>query len=334
MKSEIHPELRKVGFITALLTFAPLPFLGNTYYQGLLQHVLIIALFAVALNIAFGHTDQLFLFTGGLAGIGAYATALLADSLGITAWATLPIAGLLTGLVGLVTSWIAAKRQFTVILIAIFTLTFQLLFTETFSGARDITGGSTGFPYEYFSLDVISDFTRISEDVLLYYILLVALVATLLIYLVLVYSKSGLAFDAIREDETAAESIGINVVRNKVIAGFVAAAIIGVGGAFYARSASYITPPLFSFVTVDVVVLVVLIVGGLRTTLGPIVGSILIVGVEQLLAGAPNWRGALFGALLIFLFLYFRNGVVVALQERMAQLREFFPEQEYNIGGG
>lgn len=314
-------ERRKLGATAVLLAVLPVFALGNTYYLGLLTDVLVFALLAVALNIVFGHTDQLFLFTGGLAGIGAYTTALLSDWLGVTAWATLPVAVLGCGLVGLLVSWIAAKRKFTVINIAILTLALQLALMAAFVGARDITGGSTGFRYDYFSLDVVADAAGVSEGLVVYYTSLAGILIALAVYLVLVHSKLGLAFDAIREDEIAAEAAGIDAVRTKVIAGFVAAALVGLGGTLYALSASHITPELFSFLGVDVVVLVVLVVGGLRTTLGPLAGTVLIVASEELLAGAPQWRTALFGGLLVLLFLYFRNGIVVFLRERLERVR-------------
>ena len=73
-------ELRDVGVVAVLLALAPLPVMGSSYYESILAHLVVVAMFAVALNIVFGQTDQLFLFMGGLAGIGGYGTALFADS--------------------------------------------------------------------------------------------------------------------------------------------------------------------------------------------------------------------------------------------------------------
>jgi len=316
-------EVRNVAIVAVVFALAPLAVLGSSYYESVLAHLLLIALFAVALNIVFGHTDQLFLFMGGLAGFGAYTTALLADALAISAWVTLPVAALACGLVGLLVSYVSAKRNFTVVLISILTLNLQLVFSEIFVGARGITGGSTGFPYEYFGLDVVADAVGIETKLVLYYLVLLLLVATLGFYLRLVHSKYGIAFDAIREDEVAAESIGIDVVRYKTIAGFVAAFLIGLVGAFFARESGYILPGGFTFIAVDVIVLIVLVVGGLRTTMGPIVGATIIVGIEEFLSSAQSlqtWRSAIFGALLIVLFLYFRQGVVRSARDVLSDV--------------
>lgn len=323
MRAVVRRELTKVAIVTALLALAPIPFIGSTYYEGVLTRLLLIAVVAVGLNLVFGHTDQLFLFMGGLAGVGAYGTALLADWTGVTAWVTLVVAALIAGLLGLVVSWVSAKRRFTVVLISILTLNLQLVLSQTFVGARDLTGGSTGFSYRsYFSLSTLAEPLGVPEKIVLYYVSLLLLALAMLVYIWLTTSRYGTAFDAIREDEVAAASIGIDVVYYKSLAGFLGAFIIGFTGAFMAREASYMLPGEFTFLSVDVLVLIVLIVGGLRTTLGPVIGSAIVVGIEEILAAqAAEWRTAIFGALLIVLFLYFRQGVVNAAADLVGELR-------------
>ncbi|WP_144905767.1 branched-chain amino acid ABC transporter permease [Halobellus captivus] len=322
--SILDAEHRSIWIVAAVLAVAPLPVLGSSYYEGILAHMLLIAVLAVALNIVFGQTDQLFLFSGGLAGFGAYGTAILADWLSISAWITLPIVALLAGGIGLFVSWVSAKRNFSVVLIAILTISLQFVFSEVFVGARDITGGSTGFRYDYLSFDAITAATGLGSKLVVYYAVLVLLVASLLVYVRLVDSKYGVAFAALREDELAAQSIGIDVVRYKTTAGFVAAFLIGMTGPFIAKEAGYILPNEFSFFAIDVIVLIVLIVGGLRTVVGPVVGAVIVVAIEQILAAnASSWRTAIFGALLIFLFIYFQNGVVVSVRERLERSELF-----------
>lgn len=328
LDSEALPGARSLAVMAALFVIAPLPVLESGYYIGILSRILLFALFALALNIVFGHNDQLFLFMGGLGGIGAYTTALVAESVGITAWVTLPVAALVCGLIALAVSWISARRRFTVILISILTLNLQLVFGQIFVGARDLTGGTTGFPYELFSLSGVADAVGVPTVAVLYYVILVFFVAGMALYLWLVNSRFGIAFEAIREDEMAAESIGIDVVRYKAIAGFIAGVLIAVAGTLLAREASYITPSIFTFLSVDVIALIVLIVGGIRQTYGPIVGAVIVEVIEAVLGTyASDWRTAIFGALLIFLFLYFRSGVIV-------KVRELLESRGISIGGG
>lgn len=313
--SSLLDRLRSIGDVgIAVAVLAVLPLFvveaGTTYRARLLVLFLLFAALTIALNIVFGHTDQLFLFIGALTGIGAYTTALLAESLGVSAWLLLPTGALAAGVLGLLVSYTAARRGMTVIVIAILTLSLQLAFSEFFVGARGITGGSTGFPFRGLEVTLLTDTFGVSRQLALYYVLLVFVAGLLIFYKRLMNSKYGLAFKAIRQDEVAAESIGIDVVKYKTFAGFIAAAIVGLVGPLYAQSEGYILPSMFSFQQVDVLVLIMLVLGGMRTTLGPVVGAGVIIVLNELLQDAGQWRTAILGALLIVLFLYFREGVV------------------------
>lgn len=327
-------ERLKLPVIVGLLALIPPAVFreGATYVSRLIILALIFATLAMALNIVFGHTDQLFLFVGALTGIGAYTTALSADAFGISPWVTLFLGALLTGAIGALVCYVAARLRFTVILIAILTLALQFAVIEFFVGARDITGGSTGFIFSGLELESIQESVGLHEHVVLYYLVLGVLAATFTFYEWMRGSKYGLAFDAIRQDEVAAESIGVDVVRYKSVAGFVSAFIIGLVGPLYAQLEGFVIPGLFEFQVIDVLVLIILIVGGMRTLLGPLVGAAIIIYINEGLAAAGQWRTVIFGGLLICLFLYFRQGVVpfadrvlnerFAVRDRVTDFRE------------
>jgi branched-chain amino acid transport system permease protein len=320
VRTVLRRRLETVGVMAVVLSLVPFLILGSSYYESLIVHTLLIALLAVALNIVFGHTDQLFLFMGGLAGLGAYGTALLSNWTGVTPWVTLPIAGVIAGLLGLTVSWVSAKRDFTVVLISILTLNLQLVLSQVYVGARGITGGSTGFSYTpYLDLTPVAEAVGVSEHIALYYVVVLVLVGALVLYLWLVHSRFGMAFDAIREDEVASSSIGVDVVYYKSVAGFLSAFLFAVAGAFLAAESNYLLPSDFTFLQVDVIVLIVLVVGGLRTTLGPVIGAAIIVAIEEVLSiYAAQWQTPIFGLLLIALFLYFRQGVVRAVSDAVS----------------
>jgi len=292
----------------------------------------ILALIAIATNISFGHTDQLLLFMGGLAGVGAYTTALLAQWLGINPWITFPVAVVFAAFISGLTTWVSAKRRFTVILISILTLALQLAFLSFFVGARDITRGTTGFEYSGLIPDsfgvAFQNAVGLRPEVLIYYLVVFFVAVAMLIYVRLINSKYGLAFDAIREDETAAESVGIDVVRYKTVAGVLTGALIGLAGPLIVElQGKFLSPPLFEFLQVDVTVLIIVILGGLRTTLGPIVGAAIVVILEEALLLYTEFQTTIFGALLIVLFLYFRRGVIPAAGDLLERF-------DLPIGGG
>ncbi|MDR5673857.1 branched-chain amino acid ABC transporter permease [Halalkaliarchaeum sp. AArc-GB] len=305
-------RLPELGIILAFFAVLPL-FAVSGYLLRVFTIVVVFALFTVALNIVFGHTDQLFLFVGGLAGMGAYTTVIAANSIGTTPWITLPLGVAIAGMIGGTVSYVAAKRKFTVILIAIFTLALQLSIMELLTGARGLTGGSVGMPVQG---------VGIQSDIQFYYLFVAVLIGFLVVYARMIDSRYGLAFETIRQEELAAEATGVDVVRYKVIAGTVGSLMIGFAGAVYAFWAGYISPGTFSFLSIDVLVLIMLTLGGMRTLSGPVIGAIAVVSIEEILASYPQWRLVIFGTLLIVLYLNFRQGIVPnvksAYRERFA----------------
>jgi branched-chain amino acid transport system permease protein len=243
------------------------------------------------------------------------------DVLGVTPWVTLPVGVLVAGLLGALVSWVSAKRQLGVILISILTLNLQLALLELYVGLRNVTGGSTGYQFVGLRLREAGQFLGVNRFVVQYYLLLVLVVLSLFFYIRMIEGNHGLAFEAIREDDLAAASIGIDVVRYKTVAGFVAAAIIGLGGIMMTQFQGTVLPGDYGFAAVDVLVLIMLIVGGLRTTFGPVLGAGVIFLIEELLSPVGEWETAIFGALLIVLFLYFRSGLMPVIGDLGDRLR-------------
>lgn len=304
--------------VLVLLVVPPLFFrAGATYLSRIFILMVLYAVLTMALNIVFGHTDQLLLFTGAITGIGAYTTALTAEAVGVSPWFTLLLGALVAATAGALVCYVAAIRKLTVIVISILTLALQFSIIELINSLRDVTGGVTGFPFSELRLEGVETLLGVREHVVLFYIVSVLLVGLLVFYQYLMRSRYGLAFEMIRQDETAAESAGINVVKYKTIAGFMATFVMGLMGPFFAQLSGFATPGLFSFNSIDVLILIMLIVGGLRTMYGPLVGAALVVFLEQQLRDFAEFRSILFGLLLIVLFLYFRNGIVPFVDEHL-----------------
>lgn len=306
------------------LVFGLLPLVATSRPQlRMITLMASFALFTIGLNVVFGHTDQLFLFVGGLAAVGGYSTVILAESTGLSAWLTMPMAVGLAGALGGTVSYIAARRNMSIILIAIFTFALQLALNEFFVGARHITGGSVG---------ISTDVVNIESNLTFYYMFVVLLMLYLLVYAALMNSKYGLSFMAVRQDQVAAGSVGVDIIRTKVIAGTIGAVMIGMAGAFYAFWTPWISPGTYSFQAIDVLVLIMLTLGGMRTLTGPVVGAILLVAINDVLASYQQWRLVIFGSILIVLFLAFREGIVPMasdLRRRiMDRLREGVAGQE------
>ena len=314
-EAERRVRAAKIGLIAVV--FAVLPLLSDSsLIRRLFVLVVLFAMFAIALNIVFGHTDQLYLFVGALAGIGGYTTVIAANALGVTPWVTIPAGVVLSGLIGGAVSYIAARRRFTVILIAVFTLTLQLAVSQFLVGNNSLTGGTTGLPVERLGVE---------SNLVFYYVIVAVFLGFVLLYDRLVHSRFGVAFNAIREDELAAESVGVEIVRYKTFAGALGAMLIAITGILYGFYEGRLFPSIYSFNNIDVAILIMLTLGGLRTLLGPIVGAAFIFYVNERLAETPEYRLILFGVLLIVLFLNFREGIVPKVSE-LLERRGYDPE--------
>lgn len=319
----MNGNYRRIVIVALVLALIPPVFFapGAGYISRIFILMVLYAILTTALNIVFGHTDQLLLFTGAVAAIGAYATVLTSQWFGISPWITLFLGASFAGIVGFVVTYVAAIRNLTIIVISILTLALQFSLIELINSLRDITGGVTGISFDGLRIELLENLAWFTGDIVLFYTISVILLALLVLYQYMMNSKYGLAFDMIRQDELAATSVGLNVVKYKVIAGFIATFTIGLVGPFFGQLSGFIGPGVFTFNNIDVMILIMLIVGGMRTMYGPLVGAALIIFLNEQLRGFAEFRSILFGLLLIGLFLYFRQGVVPYTDEYLDRSR-------------
>lgn len=303
-----------IAVAAALLATVPI-FIGDSRtYMGIAVGVLTFAGYAVAFNVIFGATAQLFLCLGALAGVAGYGTTLLADDVGLPLLISIPVAAAMSAVVGGIFSWVSVRRGLDVIFIGIVTLTFALGFTSLLLGQRSLTGGETGRVVE------AGGGTLLRELVPGYYVFLAVLTLFLVTYRWLQRSHFGWAFRALRDDETTAELAGVDVARYRIWAGVMGSAMLGVMGALFAHHEGFVSPSTFAFHHVDVRTLVILAFGGIGTLMGPIIGAVSFGVVDEWLRDFGRLRIGVYGAVLLTLFLGFRGGVgpaVVSLYHRV-----------------
>jgi len=289
------------------LALVPLWLGDSRLMMGLAIGGLLFACYAIAFNVIFGSTGQLFLSVGALAGIGGYGAALAGDRLGLPIVVSVVLATLASSLIGGLLSWIAVRRSLDVIFIGIVTLIFALAFENLLLGLGDLTGGESGLAIESGSG------TFLREQIPPYYLFLGLVLLFLLIHGLLRRSHIGWAFRALRDDEVAAELTGINVARYRIYGGLVGAGMLGMAGAIYAFNEGRISPSTFSFGEVDVVVLVMLAFGGIGTLFGPVLGAIVFTVFDEILVEFGQLRVVSYGVLIIVLFLWIPRGVIPTL---------------------
>ena len=279
---------------------------------------LVFAGYAVGFNVIFGSTGQLFLSVGALAGVAGYGSALLSDRLGLPLLLSILLATAIASLLGATFSWVSVRRSLDAIFTGIVTLAFSLAFANLLLGQREFTRGETGLV-----IDAGAE-TVLRGRVPAFYLFLLLVVAYLALFRWLQRSHLGWAFRALRDDEMTAELAGVDVARYRILAGAIGSGMLGLVGALWAHHEGFISPSTYAFTHVDVRTLVILAFGGIGTLVGPVVGAVTFGVIDELLVDFQQLRLAVYGAILIVLFLGLRGGVVpavVALYHRVRARR-------------
>lgn len=304
-----------VAAAAVVLAAVPLAVGGSPYQMRLATLMLVLGCYAVAFNLLFGHTNQLFLCVGALASLGGYASVLLVRDLKLPAVLAVGLATVAAAAAGGFLSYVGVRRGFGVLFVGIVTLAVSLMMHNLLLGLRELTNGETGIVTRGFGVGLGDDPRRA------YYVLWAVLVTSLGGYRWLFGSPHGMALHALSEDEVSAELSGIDVTRYKVACATAASGLIGLVGALYADLNGFISPSVYAVGHVDMPVLVALLLGGVRTLLGPVVGAALFSVVDELVRPFGQLTVLAYGALLVVLFLLFRQGVVPLVEQLAARGR-------------
>jgi branched-chain amino acid transport system permease protein len=307
----------RIQALGAVAVLAVLPWLtGNAFLQHMMVLWAIYALLALSLNIIVGYLGELSFGHAAFFGIGAYTSALLSMQWGVPVWLGPIFAAIFAGAFGLVIGFVALRivgPQF-----AILTLGFGAILHTITNYWVDLTRGPMGISnIPPFSLGPVAiDFTQARN---MYYVALVFLIGVIYVCHALVTSRRGRAFIAVRENPALAASIGIDVFATKLHGFVVATAIAGAGGALYGHYLRVITPELMSLQYVAALIIMV-IVGGKGTIVGPLIGALVYVSLLEMLRAAGPLRLVVFAALLTACVIFLPGGLV-SLWRRLGERR-------------
>jgi branched-chain amino acid transport system permease protein len=296
----VVPALLLIAVVIPLLT-------ANTYYLNIVTNVFIWTIAVSGMNIIAGFTGQLSLAHAGFFGIGAYTFGLLAAKAEMPYLPSLAIAVVVSGLIGSVAGVISLRLKGHYF--AIFSLcvgVIILLIIEKWESLTEGVRGLLGIPIPRIGS---FEFSSVSSQ---YYLILFFLVLTLLINQRIVQSLVGRTFISIRNSEELAEALGINVMRNKILAFVHSTMLAGLAGALYAGYIRFLGPDTASVEhTFDM--LLYLLVGGIGTLWGPLVGTALVMILMQLLQSWQEYRMIIFGPILIMLVMFLPYGIIGSL---------------------
>lgn len=295
--------MKKYLPLLILGALALLPLAGLSSY---LMHILILfimwSVIGMAWNLLGGYCGQVSFGHAAFFGVGAYAAGLLYHHFGLSAWWGLPFSVVVVAGFSLVIGFIVLRLRGPYFALA--TLAMGEVLRVSAENLVGLTQGNIGI--------MLQQRTWVGKTQY-YYIVLVLAAATFLLVKKVVESKLGYYFVAIREDQDAAESLGINTTFYKTVALCVSAVITGVAGAFYTNYMGYIDPKVvFALHDISIITIMVVMVGGVATYWGPLVGSAIMILLAEIVRSLPKLGAAhhtLFGVLLIVIIIFLPNGI-------------------------
>src|SRR5438552_3634950 len=299
---------RRNVFGLAALALAALPALANPYILYVTNIALIYVILAVGLNLLLGYAGQFAFANAALFGIGAYATGLLQVKLGLPFWVAFPGAVLFTTLIGVVVALPALRLSG--LYLALVTLAFAQLTQWVMLNWERVTFGAGGFKVPPLT------FGPVSPALGLYYLTLV--LAGLLVAGAwnTVRSGVGRALVAVRDSEVAAEALAIDLARYKTIAFSMSALYAGVAGGLYSAALSFVAPEGFDLFQM-VVQFSLVVVGGLGSVWGSVLGAGLLVGLQESLRAFKGGQEIAFGLLLMACIIFLPDGLISLVKRRV-----------------
>jgi branched-chain amino acid transport system permease protein len=310
-----HPKSKTRILVVALLLFVALlpPLVGN-YWTQILGDIGIYVILGIGLNIVVGFAGLLDLGYVAFYAIGAYAYGLLASpqfGIHLPFWVMLPVCVALAAMGGALLGIPVLRMRGDYL--AIVTLGFGEIIRILLNNMDSVTNGPRGI----LRIDppAIGGFV-IHTPARWFYLILAGILAAVFLARRLNDSRIGRAWTAMREDQDAAAMMGIDILRYKLLAFSVGASFAGVGGAIFASRQGSIFPENFSLM-VSIHVLCLIIIGGMGSIPGVILGAVVLIGLPEILREVQQYRMLAFGGLLVIMMVFRPSGFIPSSRRKM-----------------
>ena len=311
LRSKLTQEMRLSLVVLAVLALLPLG-ISSPYWLGVLIVSMYFAMLSCGWNLLAGYTGQFSLAPAAFAMLGGYTTALLAYHWNVPLWIGLPMSVVVPGLIGLVLGRIVLRLSGPYL--ALTTLSFAEIVRLVIYNSIEFTRGDQGL-----NVPGLMD-SRLGY----YYLFLAALsVVTLCVFLML-RSPTGRFLQAIRDDEIGAASRGVDVVRAKTLAFLASCAICGFAGGLYGAFAQLVSPEL-GLISQTGIVIAMVVIGGMGTLVGPLLGAMLVYVASEMLRDVGNIQMIVFALLVIVFARFFREGLWGLARQAAARWRAATP---------
>ena len=311
-------------FYAILLGFTVLFSLLPSVLDDYKLNVLIVSLFytrmASSWNLIAGYTGQVSFAHAAFAGIGAYASGILAAKAGFNPWVGVGIGVMAAAVLGLGVGVLCLRMGG--IYLSLTTLGFSEILHIIITNEYEFTRGTMGLQVP----GLIADYSKSAY----LYIFIAGTLITLAVIYKLIRSNVGLNFRAVQNDERAAASLGVNVVRVRVLAFTVSSALAGLAGALYGHYLLLVTPEIPSL-NQQFLVLSMTVIGGMGSFVGPIVGAFVLEVLSEYIRAYGEYHVLVFGLVALLMARFFPKGVTGLLQRRKVRVNQANEKTKMNM---
>ena len=299
---------KTIALLATLVLLALFPFAGATFYTELVTKVMILAIFALSLDLLVGYTGLVSFGHAAFFGVGAYTLGLLAPKYeAANLWLTLPAAIAFAGISALLVGAfvVRVKGIYFIMVTLAFAQMFYFVFHDTKFGR-----GSDGISMNFKPVATIGDFTPfdLANATHVYYFVFAAMLLVFVFLRLLLRSAFGRALQGVRSNEQRMRSLGFPVYRYKLASFAIAGALAGLAGYLSAMQFGFINPELLSWHQSGNVLLM-LILGGLGSLYGAVVGAFAFVALQELFSSVTTHWQLLLGGSIILLVIFLPGGL-------------------------
>lgn len=300
-----------LSLVIAVLLVLPLV-LPNSYYMDLAIRMAINAIIVIGLNLLIGFAGQISLGHAGFLGIGAYASAVLPTHFGMHPLLAMAAGATATALIASLVAKPIFKLKGNYLAMA--TLGLGIIINIALRNEAQWTGGPDGMPVP--ALELLG--FELNSDKQWYWVVAVLLVISVWASLNIIDSPFGRALRALHGSEVASQVVGVNIVRYKVSIFVLSAVFASIMGSITAHYIGFVTPNFADFFhSIELVTMVV--VGGMASVFGSIVGAVLLTALPQALATFEGWETVVFGAVLMLCMIFLPKGLVPTLAAKFGK---------------
>jgi branched-chain amino acid transport system permease protein len=310
--------------IALLLAAVALPFAASTYYMQFSTKVLILGILAMALNLVVGFGGLVSLCHAAFYGIAGYVLALAAPKYEpASLWLTLPLALIASSAVALILGALSLRTRgvyFIMVTLAFGEMLFYFFHDTKFAGGSDGVFINLKPEAMLFGVNVLD----LDKARVFYWVVLALVALTILLLHTITRAPFGRALAAARDNERRARSLGFPIYRVRLTAFVISGALAGLAGYFAAAQFGFVAPQMLGWHQ-SAIVLVMVVLGGQRSVAGPLIGAVIVMGLEESLKGLTEHWKLIEGLIIIAIVLAFPGG----LQGLIARV---VPEREHGDG--